>query len=67
MNAAFGEGFGPILFDDVQCNGLEYRLFDCQHRGLEVSNCNHQRDAGVVCVPGNNFMFFIVTSWLTVQ
>lgn len=53
MNAVFGEGFGPILLDNVQCTGLEYRLFDCQNLGLEISSCNHQRDAGVVCSPGN--------------
>ena len=52
VNAAFGEGFGPILLDDVQCNGLEHRLLECSNNGLEVTNCNHQRDAGVVCIIG---------------
>ncbi len=36
----------------MRCNGLEYRLFDCVHSGLEVNNCNHNQDAGVVCVEG---------------
>ena len=51
-NAAFGQGNGLILLDDVRCNGLEYRLLECVHAGLEVHNCRHSQNAGVVCVPG---------------
>ena len=50
--AAFGQGTGPILLDEVKCIGLEYRLFDCPHAGIEVDNCGHSQDAGVVCVAG---------------
>ena len=53
VNAAFGQGSGPIFLDDMKCSGLEYRLFDCLHSGLEVSNCDHSRDAGVECIEGN--------------
>ena len=52
INAAFGQGNGPIFLDDVMCNGLESRLFDCTHRGIEVEDCNHNEDAGVTCVAG---------------
>ena len=52
INAAFGQGIGPILFDDVRCNGFERRLFDCPHQGLEAHNCGHHSDAGVVCSAG---------------
>ena len=45
-------GTGAILLDDVLCNGLEYRLFDCVHRGIEVANCDHSKDAGVQCALG---------------
>ena len=55
LNAGFGEGNGPIFLDDVRCTGLEYRLFDCFHGGIEVNNCNHSKDAGVVCMRGEFF------------
>ena len=51
-NAVYGQGIGPIILDDVQCSGFEHRLFECPHRGLEVHDCNHQDDAGVVCSAG---------------
>jgi hypothetical protein len=52
VNAVFGPGTGPIFLDDVRCNGLENRLFDCSHRGIEVEDCSHSQDAGVTCVAG---------------
>ncbi len=49
--ARFGEGIGPVLLDDVQCNGDELRLEDCAHNGFTNSNCGHNEDAGVRCIP----------------
>ncbi len=54
-NAAFfGQGSPdqPILFDNVRCKGIEYRLLNCPHLGIDNHNCNHQRDAGVSCQEG---------------
>lgn len=53
-NGYFGQGTGnqPILLDNVQCRGGEHRLIDCFHRGIEVSDCDHSRDAGVICIEG---------------
>ena len=45
----FGQGRGPIVLEDVQCNGLEESLFDCANSGLRYSSCGHYEDAGVIC------------------
>ncbi|XP_031571603.1 deleted in malignant brain tumors 1 protein-like [Actinia tenebrosa] len=47
--AAFGKGSGPILLDNVHCQGHEESLFHCQHNGWRSHNCGHGEDAGVVC------------------
>ena len=48
----FGQGTGPIFLDRVRCSGIENRLFDCAHQGLQIESCQHHQDAGVVCVSG---------------
>ena len=50
---SYGAGVGPIFLDQVNCEGTEARLLDCErlsHKGI-VSGCDHSRDAGVRC-PG---------------
>ena len=53
-NAAFGQGTGQIWLDDVQCVGNETSISQCNHLGLGVHNCRHNKDAGVVCRPAGN-------------
>ncbi|PIK47661.1 putative deleted in malignant brain tumors 1 protein-like isoform X5 [Apostichopus japonicus] len=45
--ASFGEGSGEIHMDDVKCTGDESNLLSCVH--IEIDNCGHSEDAGVVC------------------
>ncbi|XP_051503211.1 HHIP-like protein 1 [Myxocyprinus asiaticus] len=49
-HAEFGEGKDlKIILDDVQCEGTEETLLDCQHAGVGMHNCAHYEDAGVIC------------------
>ncbi|XP_017267997.1 scavenger receptor cysteine-rich domain-containing group B protein isoform X2 [Kryptolebias marmoratus] len=47
--AFFGYGSGPILLDNVKCNGIELELSDCVHVEWGQHNCGHHEDAGVIC------------------
>ncbi|PIK48342.1 putative deleted in malignant brain tumors 1 protein-like [Apostichopus japonicus] len=47
--AFFGPGIGNIHLNDVNCNGNETYLVDCNHQ--RHGNCVHFEDAGVVCIP----------------
>ncbi|XP_041454318.1 deleted in malignant brain tumors 1 protein-like [Lytechinus variegatus] len=49
-SSSFGSGFGPIILDDVRCNGDERRLWDCHHRSAWTHNCNKRTEViGVRC------------------
>ena len=43
----------PIWLNNVNCNGLESRLIECQHNGLSNHYYHHYRDAGVACARGS--------------
>ncbi|XP_071845497.1 scavenger receptor cysteine-rich type 1 protein M160-like isoform X2 [Apostichopus japonicus] len=53
--AHFGEGTGPILLDNLQCNGDEDTIFDCGHSGIGNHDCSNAEDAGVTCSGPLNF------------
>ena len=47
-SAYFGQGTGPIHFDNVGCGGSELRLLDCYHESITTED-SHAEDAGVQC------------------
>jgi len=47
--AYFGQGSGPIWMNNVNCNGDELTLKRCRSNGWDIQNCNHHKDAGVIC------------------
>ena len=45
----YGAGSGPMWLDNVQCNGTENDISDCQHNGWGSHNCTHSQDVSVSC------------------
>ncbi|XP_067884593.1 deleted in malignant brain tumors 1 protein-like, partial [Heterodontus francisci] len=45
----FGEGAGPILLDNVRCNGSELFLWSCPIQTISPRTCRQKNDAGVIC------------------
>ncbi|XP_043945041.1 deleted in malignant brain tumors 1 protein-like [Protopterus annectens] len=48
-SAFYGQGNGPIMLDDVNCQGYESSLMLCSFRGWKQHNCGHSKDAAVQC------------------
>ncbi len=45
--AAYGQGAGTIVLDDLACAGTETSLFACTH--TTSHNCAHSEDVGITC------------------
>ena len=51
--AMFGEGFGQIWLHGAPCRGSESFLTEClSYYSWGVHNCDHSKDAGVICKNG---------------
>ena len=60
INAAFGQGTGPITMSALSCVGIEYRLLDCPSSA--ITSCGHQNDAGVICRSGKALVLMCIAS-----
>ena len=47
--AAYGQGTGDIILDDLVCTGTETSLFECGNAGIGTHNCAHSEDIGILC------------------
>jgi len=46
----YGPGNGTIWLEDIDCDGDENALEDCDHDGWgSISTCNHDNDVSVTC------------------
>ncbi|XP_077207064.1 scavenger receptor cysteine-rich domain-containing protein DMBT1-like [Paroedura picta] len=45
----FGNGSGPIMLDQVQCEGNEPAIWNCSHSDWYGSDCGHNEDISVIC------------------
>ncbi|XP_062957685.1 deleted in malignant brain tumors 1 protein-like [Cynocephalus volans] len=72
LGSHFGPGFGKIVLDNVRCSGEESRLALCAHDSWFTHNCNHEEDAGAICLgsltadPSPPADVFSEPSWTTV-
>ena len=49
----------PILLDNLVCGSFEDRLQNCfANVGNTSHNCDHSKDAGLVCIDASKFKFF---------
>uniref|UniRef100_A0A3P9IUR7 SRCR domain-containing protein n=1 Tax=Oryzias latipes TaxID=8090 RepID=A0A3P9IUR7_ORYLA len=48
-SAHFGQGSGPTWLNNVECSGSEMSLTQCCHGCFGNHQCNHSKDAGVIC------------------
>lgn len=48
-NAYFEMGSEPIWMVDIQCKGHKTYLAKCSFNEYGVHNCDHEKDAGVMC------------------
>ncbi|KAI4900372.1 hypothetical protein NFI96_015985 [Prochilodus magdalenae] len=48
-DAQFGPGSGPIWMNNMRCTGSEATLKNCLSSESSKHNCDHSKDAGVIC------------------
>jgi len=49
IDSRYGTGSGPIVLDNVECDGTELDIVNCRHSGWGNHNCIHADDVSVSC------------------
>ena len=55
-----GQNTGQIWLDEVNCEGNETSISDCNHLGFAAHDCRYYFDAGVVCRPTSKAMKHLI-------
>ena len=71
-NAFFGQGSGDVVMDEVDCEGHESHIGECPHNGWGDTDCDHSKDAGVICTDDGKtcfeyFFIFFQLSFTTLK
>lgn len=53
----YGEGAGRILPHEVNCEGTESSLEECDLSNFHSSRCGHSKDVGLICNEGKKEIF----------
>ena len=48
-NLRFGQGSGPIYFDELACRGNKTSILYCPGNPIGQHDCTHREDIGVIC------------------
>ena len=71
LSSVSDRGSGPIFLDQLDCNGTEDTLLECNaFTGRGLSTCDHTQDVGVRCRGRYwhlNIVTFLVISCHTIQ
>ena len=58
VGSHFGNGNGPFLLDELNCQGHENSILDCKFNPWRQHDCRVSEWAGVVCKLGMIYLFF---------
>ncbi|XP_070551036.1 scavenger receptor cysteine-rich domain-containing protein DMBT1-like [Ptychodera flava] len=53
-DAKYGEGSGPVWFDNIRCTGNEESIFECGFSENRKNSCGHYQDVSVSCTSTPN-------------